>query len=124
MDNIVCCLVGILDAKTREKIAEMLRIHQIEITDDIKLATRIIHIPDNAPQMTIEEIALDIIKKNQAQVFKLQKHFDMSNITVILPSQNMHKNNSKVFNQKHILKQYNKNKQIQKQTFFNRTKCK
>ena len=122
MNDIVVCIVGMPDIKLREKIAETLRIHQIQATNNISQATVIVHIPNKAPQMTIEEIALQLIEQTQAQVFKLQEHLDIPDIPVILSKKHTNKNANII--SKHSLKKFYKNKHQQKQILLHRTKCK
>lgn len=106
-----------IDEPMRQKIAELLRIHQIATTDTIQNATLIIaDVGQPVERMGIADFAEKIIAKY------LQKA-SILNREILLLNQKLEKNKPE-FNMRHPLKQFNQIKQINRQRFFNRTRCK
>ena len=118
MNNIVVYLSPDIKSAAREKIAEILRIRQIDITDDMNTATVVITSPNqiSGPFMSLEELTTTMVEKNQQDVFILMEHNKIPDITQIL---NKPKNYKIIPNK--TFKQFN---QIKQKQIFNRTNCK
>lgn len=115
---------GFSEAET-QKIAEMLRIRQIEITTLAENATLIICVPKDVPGfgMTLEKCAETIVEKYHQEIIKFtqeiitftaQPHIDIPDI------QNPRQNKYPHFVAQRAMKRYNQTKQ----KLFNRTQCK
>jgi len=120
MSDIIVCLVGIPDAALHEKIAEMLRMHQIQTTNDIKKATAIVHIPNEAPEMTIEEMAQKLIEQTQPKIYELIDRIKIPEIITMPETRTNTRKKSYI----QINKKYKQIKQTYKQKIFNRTRHK
>lgn len=106
-----------IDETMRQKIAESLRIRGIAITDKMQNATLVIaDVAQPVERMGIADFAEKIIAKY------LQKA-SILNREILLLNQKLEKNKPE-FNMRHPLKQFNQIKQINRQRFFNRTRCK
>ena len=106
-----------IDETMRQKIAESLRIRHIKTTDNIQDATLIIaDVGQPVERMGIADFAEKIIAKYLQKVSILNRE-------ILLLNQKLEKNKPE-FNMRHPLKQFNQIKQINRQRFFNRTRCK
>ena len=122
MDDIVIISPDI-EPELREKIAEILRIRQIQTTDDMNQATVVILSPNQIPgpgiplAITTEEI----IKQYEHKIFELkQKNFNgIFDVPLPTPKNKKHKKSVHPYVQK-----YNKFQQRQRAKFLTRTKHK
>jgi len=124
MDDVIVFIPHDMESELIKKSAELFRIHQM--AKDIKHMAVVIVEPN---QMTLQELALLLVKDDLEKLDKLNEQMEDFNnsiqqkkhkISVLLSSdkqQSKHKN----FIQKPGIKQYNMVKQRHKQIFFNRT---
>lgn len=108
---------GFSEAET-QKIAEILRIRQIETTNDQEKATLVILAPTDVPGfgLTLEKCAETIIEKYHQEIKKLDAQLHILDI----PHPMQKKNKYPHFVAQRAMKQYNHTKQ----KLFNRTQCK
>lgn len=108
---------GFSEAET-QKIAEMLRIRQIETTTLAENATLIICVPKDVPGfgMTLEKCAETIVEKYHQEIKKLDAQLHILDI----PQPTQKKNKYPHFVSQRAMKRYNQTKQ----KLFNRTQCK
>jgi hypothetical protein len=104
-----------------QKIAEMLRIRQIETTNAIEKATLVICAPKDVPGfgMTLEKFAETIIEKYYQEIMNLKAQsriLDIQIPDIPKPTQNKYTH----FAMQHAIKQYNQTKH----NLFHRTQCK
>ena len=110
-----------------EKIAEMLRMRQIETTNVKEKATLAICAPQGAPGfgMTLEKCAETIMEEYYQEIMKLKAQLRILDIQIPdiqKPTRNKYTHSAV----QRTIKQYNQTKQNNqtKQKLFNRTQCK
>lgn len=140
MSNIIVFISPKFTDADKEKIAESMRIHEIEITTDPNIATAILEpslkkttpktigmVLENAPQnLTLADIAQIVIDQTQGQIFKIFKLREdfMANIPVIydpMPNKSHHHKNTYP---KQSLSRFKSVNNIRNNKFFTRTKHK
>ncbi len=131
----------------KEKIAESMRIHEIETTTDPNVATAILEpslkkttpktigmVLENAPQnLTLADIAQIVIDQTRGEIFEIKQHMEhmeyIKNVVIpevsaaqtALPKKSYHK---KTHTYDASKKQFNYINKIRNKTVFNRTKHK
>ena len=131
----------------KEKIAESMRIHEIEITTDPNIATAILEpslkkttpktigmVLENAPKnLTLADIAQILVEQTRGEIFELKQHMEqmeyIKNVVIpevsaaqtALPKKSYHKKTHTYDTSK---KQFNYINKIRNKTVFNRTKHK
>ena len=127
----------------KEKIAESMRIHEIEITTDPNIATAILEpslkkttpktigmVLENAPQnLTVADIAQILVEQTRGEIFELKQPEYIKNVVIpevsaaqtALPKKSYHKKTHTYDTSK---KQFNYINKIRNKTVFNRTKHK
>lgn len=140
MSNIVVYISPKFTDSDKEKIAESMRIHKIQTTNDLHCATVILEpnlqktnphsvtmAMESAPHnLTLAEIAEKIISETQKQIFRLKENLSDSLPTVIdtpiiLPKKSYHKKTHTYNTSK---KQFNYINKIRNKTILNRTRHK
>ena len=127
----------------KEKIAESMRIHEIEITTDPNIATAILEpslkkttpktigmVLENAPKnLTLADIAQILVEQTRGEIFELKQPEYIKNVVIpevsaaqtALPKKSYHKKTHTYDTSK---KQFNYINKIRNKTVFNRTKHK
>ena len=120
MDNIIVYLDAGFSSKQKQKIAELLRIHQITTTNNIYCANVVIQPQTMEKNMTIQELATILIKETEIKINDLCDIIKPHKITTLseIPQNKLEKSYIQP-NKKH-----EQIKQTYKQTVFNRTKHK
>ena len=114
MNNVVVFIAPSVDAAMRQKLAESFRIHGIAMTDNMQNATLIIaDVERPVERMSIADFAEKLIEEYAQEIATV-------NHEILLHKQK----NKPEFNPQHTLKKFNQTKQIYRQRFLNRTKCK
>ena len=117
MNNVVVFIAPSIDATTRQKLADSFRTRGIATTDNMQNATLIITDAEQpVRRMGIADFAKELIDEYAQKLVILNHEF-------LLLDQKPKKTKSE-FNMRHPLKQFNQTKQIYRQRFLNRTKCK
>lgn len=117
MNNVIVFIAPSVNATMRQKLAESLRIRGIATTDNMQNATLIIaDVGQPVERMGIADFAEKIIAKYLQKVSILNRE--------ILSLNQKPEKTKPEFNMRHPLKQFNQTKQIYRQRFLNRTKCK
>ena len=117
MNNVVVFIAPSVDTAMRQKLAESFRIHGIAMTDNMQNATLIITDAEQpVRRMGIADFAKELIDEYAQKLVILNHEF--------LSLDQKPKKTKSEFNMRHPLKQFNQTKQIYRQRFLNRTKCK
>lgn len=111
MNNVIVFIAPTVDAATRWKLAESLRIRGIATTDNMQNATLVIaDVERPVERMGIADFAEKLVEEYAEKIATL-------NHEILLYKQK----NKPEFNPQHTLKKFNQTKQIYRQRFFNRT---
>ena len=115
MKNVIVFIAApTVDNAMRQKLAELLRIRGIATTNNMQNATLIIaDVERPVERMGVADFAEKLIEEYAEKIAT-------SNHEILLHKQK----NKPEFNPQHTLKKFNQTKQIYRQRFLNRTKCK